>query len=165
MSYGSSNNLRELRNRPTQTRNIVNSKTSNIELGIKTPEGDYLCQSNKQYVDKASIIQEVDNTDSFITLSSFSKTLGALTVHNAKVIVIKNVGVTALEIAIKTPDWRDDSDGTDYDIANAVDMNEENSTGEETPFRFQSVLLPVGEFIYLPNSRMINYAPLSADTP
>ena len=67
MSYGSSNNLRELRNRPTQTRNIVNSKTSNIELGIKTPEGDYLCQSNKQYVDKASIIQEVDNTDSFIT--------------------------------------------------------------------------------------------------
>ena len=164
MSYGSSNNLRELRNRPTQTRNIVNSKTSNIELGIKTPEGDYLCQSNKQYVDKASIIQEVDNTDSFITLSSFSKTLGALTVHNAKVIVIKNVGVTALEIAIKTPDWRDDSDGTDYDIANAVDMNVEGTT-HVTPFRFQSVLLPVGEFIYLPNSRMINYSPLDTDTP
>ena len=139
--------------------------SAGVQLAIGTPDGDYICQTIKPYTDKSSIIQDVDTTDSFITLSSFSKTLGALTAHNAKAIVVKNVGVTALEIAIKTPDWRDDSGGTDYDVANAVDMNEENSTGEETPFRFQSVLLPVGEFIYLPNSRMINYAPLSADTP
>ena len=136
-----------------------------VQLTIGTPDGTYMCQTVKPYNDKSSIIQDVDTTDSFITLSSFSKNLGALTAHNAKALVVKNVGVTALEILIKTPDWRDDSGGTDYDIANAVDMNEENSTGEETPFRFQSVLLPVGEFIYLPNSRMINYAPLDAATP
>ena len=169
MSYGSSNNLRELRNRPTQTRNIVNSKTSNIELGIKTPEGDYLCQSNKQYVDKASIIQEVDNTDSFITLSSFDKNLAALTVHNAKALVIKNIGTTALEISLKIPDWRNDggSDGTSdttTDVANSIDVQPEG-TSENTVFRFQSMLLPVGDFIYLPTSRLIGYSPYTAATP
>ncbi|QDP48964.1 MAG: hypothetical protein Unbinned1524contig1003_2 [Prokaryotic dsDNA virus sp.] len=169
MSYGSSNNLRELRNRPTQTRNIVNSKTSNIELGIKTPEGDYLCQSNKQYVDKASIIQEVDNTDSFITLSSFDKNLAALTVHNAKALVIKNIGTTALEISLKIPDWRNDggSDGasdTTTDVANSIDVQPEG-TSENTVFRFQSMLLPVGDFIYLPTSRLIGYSPYTAATP
>ena len=136
-----------------------------VQLTIGTPDGTYMCQTMKAYNDRASIIQDVDTTDSFITLSSFSKTIGALTAHNAKAIVVKNIGLTALEILIKTPDWRDDSDGTDYDVANAVDMNEENSTGEETPFRFQSVLLPVNDFIYLPNARMINYSPLDADTP
>ena len=43
-------------------------------------------------------------------------------------------------------------------------MNVEGTT-HVTPFRFQSVLLPVGEFIYLPNSRMINYSPLTTETP
>ena len=100
--------------------------TAGIQLAVGTPDGNYVCQSVKPYTEKASIIQDVDTTDSFITLSSFSKTLSALTVHTAKVIVIKNVGITALEILIEMPDWRDDSDGTDIDVANSVDMNAES---------------------------------------
>ena len=138
--------------------------TAGIQLSVGTPDGNYLCQSVKPYADKSSIIQEVDNTDSFITLSSFSKNLGALTVHNAKVIVIKNVGITALEISLRHPDWRDDSGGTDLDEVNEVDMNEENSTGEETEFRWVTTLLPVGEFIYLPTARVIGYSPLNASS-
>ena len=138
--------------------------TAGIQLAVGTPDGNYLCQSVKPYADKSSIIQEVDNTDSFITLSSFSKNLGALTVHNAKVIVIKNVGITALEISLRHPDWRDDSGGTDLDEVNEVDMNEENSTGEETEFRWVTTLLPVGEFIYLPTARVIGYSPLNASS-
>ena len=140
------------------------SKSANVELSITTPDGDYLCESSKGYTDKASVIQELDNNDAFITLSSFSKNLAALTVHNAKALVIKNVGITALEISLRHPDWRDDSGGTDTDVVNSVDMNEENSTGEETIYRWVSTLLPVGEFMYLPTSRVIGYSPLNASS-
>ena len=140
------------------------SKSANVELSITTPDGDYLCESSKGYTDKASVIQELDNNDAFITLSSFSKNLAALTVHNAKALVIKNVGITALEISLRHPDWRDDSGGTDLDEVNEVDMNEENSTGEETEFRWVTTLLPVGEFIYLPTARVIGYSPLNASS-
>ena len=140
------------------------SKSANVELSITTPDGDYLCESSKGYTDKASVIQELDNNDAFITLSSFSKNLAALTVHNAKALVIKNVGITALEISLRHPDWRDDSGGTDTDVVNEVDMNEENSTGEETEFRWVTTLLPVGEFIYLPTARVIGYSPLNASS-
>ena len=134
--------------------------TAGVQLAVGTPDGNYVCQSVKPYTEKASIIQDVDTTDSFITLSSFSKNLAALTVHTAKVIVIKNVGITALEILIEMPDWRDDSDGTDIDVANSVDMNAEGGdSGQATVYRHQTFLLPVGEFIYLPTSRFISYSP------
>tara|TARA_R110002020_G_scaffold168120_3_gene356826 strand:- start:1632 stop:3392 length:1761 start_codon:yes stop_codon:yes gene_type:complete len=151
------------RNRSTITPR-TGSKSANVQLSIATPDGDYLCESSKGYTDKASVIQELDNNDAFITLSSFSKNLAALTVHNAKALVIKNVGITALEISLRHPDWRDDSGGTDTDVVNSVDMNEENSTGEETFYRWVSTLLPVGEFMYLPTSRVIGYSPLNASS-
>ena len=149
-------------NGSTETRG--GSSTSTIALAIGTPEGEYRCGSLKDYTEKASIVQEVDDTDAFITVSSFSKTIGKLTSHNAKAIVIKNIGTTVLEIAIKFPDWREDSGGTDLDVANSVDMNDENSSGEETPFRYITMILPVGDFVYLPTSRVIGYSPLDADT-
>ncbi len=160
MAYTKATNMNIVQN----VDNKRGNESANVELEINTPDGNYLCTTNKSYTDKSSIIQDVDNTDSFITLSSFSKSLGALTVHNAKVIVIKNVGQTALEISLRHPDWRDDSDGADTDIVNSVDMNEENSTGEETIYRWVSTLLPVGEFMYLPTSRVIGYSPLNGSS-
>ena len=166
MSYGSNN----LRKRPTNL-NRLNStrqspKLSNVELQIRTPDGDYLCTSEKNYTNKSGIIQDVDTTDSFITLSSFSKDLSALTVHNSKVLLIKNVGLTALEIAIKTVDWINDggADGTSdttTDIVNSIDVQPEG-TSDATVYRWQSFLLPAGDFIYLPTVRLINYSPYSA---
>ena len=137
---------------------------ASVELAVNTPDGDYQCITPKVYTDKSSVIQDIDDSDGFITLSSFSKSLGALTVHNAKVIVVKNVGLTALELLIEHIDWRNDSGGTTTDVVNSVDMNEENSTGEETINRFVSMLLPVGDFIYLPNTRLISYSPLASTT-
>ena len=138
------------------------NQTAGIQLSVATPDGDYLCQTSEVYKEKASIVQEVDSTDAGITLSSFSKVIGALTVHNAKAIIVKNVGTTALEIITKHPDWREDSDGTETDIFNNVDMNVENDAGEETDMRFQSEILPVGKFKFIPNSRIIGYQPLAA---
>ena len=82
---------------------------SNISLNIATTDGDYLCESNKVYTEKSSIIQDLSNTDGFITISEFSKNLGALTVQNAKVIVLKNVSNICQEIMITLYDWRNDS--------------------------------------------------------
>ena len=144
-------------------------KGASVALTVNTTEGSYECFTPKVYTDKSSVVQDIDDNDGFITLSSFSKSLGALTVHNAKVLVIKNVGLTAIELLIKHVDWRNDggADGvsdTTTDVINSVDMNEENSTGEETLNRYASMLLPVGDFIYLPNTRLIGYQPLSDAT-
>ena len=59
----------------------ANNNQADIQLSVNTPEGDYLCQSLKNYTEKASIVQDLDQTDSFIKLSSFSKNFAALTVH------------------------------------------------------------------------------------
>ena len=139
----------------------TNNNKADIQLSINTPEGDYLCQSLKNYTEKASIVQDLDQTDSFIKLSSFSKNFAALTVHNAKAIVVKNISNVATELCITYYDWREDSGGTDTDVHNSVDMNEENSTGEETAVRMMSWLLPAGDFLYLPNTRMVGYSPLT----
>ena len=143
------------------------AKQANVELEIKSDDGDYLCNSLKNYTEKASIMQDLSTADGFITLSKFAKNPAALTVNDAKVIVIKNVSNITAEIAIALYDWREDSDGTDTDIHNSVDMNAENTTGEETAVRMISALLPAGEFMYLPNSRFLSYSPLTlsdADT-
>ena len=100
-------------------------KSAMVSLGVSTPEGDYLCQTGKVYNDKVSIITALDDSDGFVTLSEFSKTLGATTVHTAKAIVIKNISNVAQEIAITVNDWRNDggADGvsdTTTDVAKSV---------------------------------------------
>ena len=82
--------------------------SANISLSVNTPDGNYLCETAKVYNDKVSIITALDDSDAFITLSEFSKTLGAITVHTAKAIVIKNISNIAQEIAITVSDWKND---------------------------------------------------------
>ena len=145
----------------------VAGKSANVELEIKSSDGDYLCNSTKRYTEKASIVQDLTTADGFITLSKFSKNPAALTVNDAKVIVIKNVSNITAEIVIAVYDWREDSDGTDTDIFNSVDMNAENGGSEATALRTITMLLPAGEFMYLPTSRLLSYSPLQlsdADT-
>ena len=114
------------------TRGPNGSGTANVALAVQTPDGDYACASSKVYTEKSSIIQKISGGSSatvegFVTISSFSKDLGALTVHNAKAIVIKNRSHVATELLIGLYDWRDDSDGTDLDVINSVTMNNECS--------------------------------------
>ena len=136
------------------------AKSANVALTVGTPDGDYLCVSNKAYTEKASIIQDLTEADGFITLSSFSKSASALTVYNAKVIVVKNISNIAAEIAITTYDWRNDSGSTTVDVINSVDLNEENGGSEATALRTWTMILPANEFIYLPTSRLLGYSAL-----
>ena len=140
------------------------SATINLELNA---DALYQCSSTKQYTDSFTISQELDNSDGFITLTSFSKDVSSLTVNNAKAIVIKNISNICAELAIVVIDWRNDSASGSYttaDVTNSIDLNEENSTGEETATRCWTAILPKGEFIYLPTSRIVSYAPLVAAT-
>ena len=144
-------------------------KSAMVSLGVSTPEGNYMCQSGKVYNDKVSIITALDDSDGFITLSEFSKTLGAITVHTAKAIVIKNISNVAQEIAITVSDWRNDggadkTSDTTTDVTNSVDLNAENSSGEETVYRTWTMILAGGEYMYLPTSKIVSYSPYSAAT-
>ena len=144
-------------------------KSAMVSLGVSTPEGDYLCQTGKVYNDKVSIITALDDSDGFITLSEFSKTLGATTVHTAKAIVIKNISNVAQEIAITVNDWRNDggADGvsdTTTDVANSVDVSPEGG-GSATVYRTWSLILAGGDYIYLPTSKILGYSPYTGGSP
>tara|TARA_R100001463_G_scaffold50109_1_gene100153 strand:- start:822 stop:2594 length:1773 start_codon:yes stop_codon:yes gene_type:complete len=156
MAYGNRANRRINRNQTSL------AKQANVELEVRSDDGDYLCSSLKNYTEKASIVQELSTADGFITLSKFAKNPAQLTVNDAKVIVIKNVSNITAEISIALYDWREDSGATDTDVHNAVDMNvEDSSSSETTAVRMISALLPAGEFMYLPNSRFLSYSPLT----
>ena len=145
MAYGSNRTNVSTRSRSRR----LGRKSANISLNVNTTDGDYLCESGKIYTEKSSIIQDLSNTDSFITISSFSKNLGALTVQNAKVIVLKNISNICQEIMITLYDWRNDShtSPTTVDVQNSIDINAEATGGGATALRTISMILPAGEFV------------------
>ena len=145
MSY-----TRSARNRNTNNNTNRGGQVANVELAINTPDGDYLCTTNKIYTEKSSVIQDLDTN--IIKISTFDKNLGALTIQNAKAIVIKNLSDTCAEIFITVHDYKNHSD--DYDVVNSVDVG----GGGATPFRTMTMLLPANDFLYLPNNRLISYS-------
>ena len=145
MSY-----TRSARNRNTNNNTNRGGQVANVELAINTPDGDYLCTTNKIYTERSSVIQDLDTN--IIKISTFDKNLGALTIQNAKAIVIKNLSDTCAEIFITVHDYKNHSD--DYDVVNSVDVG----GGGATPFRTMTMLLPANDFLYLPNNRLISYS-------
>ena len=146
------------RNNITRNNVTISSKSANVELSVTTPDGDYICQTGKVYNDKLSVIQDLDT--SIIKLSTFDKDKGALTVQNAKAIVIKNLSNICAEIFITVHDWKNDAGSTTTDVYNPIDVG----GGGATPLRTMTMLLPAREYIYLPNNRMISYSQNTAAT-
>ena len=95
--------------------------------------------------------QEVDNTDGFINVLTVSTTKGANTVSNIKALCVYNQGTVGAELQFIVQDWLDNSN---TDEKNSVDLG----PGSATVNRYITMLLPAGEFIYLPNGRLISYA-------
>ena len=75
----------------TETRGDSGPKTAAVRLQVGTEQGTYDCRSAKIYTERASIVQDLTNTDSFITLSKFSKNPAALTVNDASIGIINGV--------------------------------------------------------------------------
>ena len=95
--------------------------------------------------------QEVDNTDGFINILTVSTTKGANTVSNVKALCVYNEGTVGAELQFIVQDWLDNSN---TDEKNSVDLG----PGSATVYRYVTMLLPAGDFIYLPNGRLISYA-------
>ena len=120
-------------------------------LTITTGRGkSYGFDFNEQYTEVFNLRQEVDNTDSFITLLTPSTTIGQSSIRNAKSIVVKNDGLVASEIQLKVTDYADSSN---VDDANSIDIS---GDGASTT-RYITTLLGAGEYMFLPNARWISY--------
>ena len=93
--------------------------------------------------------QEIDNTDGFINVLTVSTTKGANTVSNIKALCIHNESTVGVELQFAYQEWKNNSNTDD---ANSVDLG-----GGATVTRYATMLLPAGEFLYLPNGRLIGY--------
>jgi hypothetical protein len=93
--------------------------------------------------------QEVDNKDNFIQILSVSGTKGTATVPSIKAFCVYNMGDVPAEIQFKYQEWKDNS--------NTDDGNSVDTGGGATVLRYSTMLLPAGDFFYLPNGRLIGY--------
>ena len=159
-SYNRTRNRR--RNTNGNNEIFAPNNSANIDLRVALADREYNCQNTKNYTQIGSVIQEVDDSDTFIELAKFQKGKASLAVYDAKVIVFKNIGNTACELLFVTTDWRNDggadkASDTTTDVVNSIDRNAENGGSEATIFVTWSMILPAGEFLYLPTSRFIGY--------
>ena len=87
-------------------------------------------------------VQVIDNSDDFINVLTVSATKGANTVSHIKALCVYNQSNVAIELQFKYQEWENNSN---------VDQN-------SAAARYATMLLPAGEFIYLPNGRLIGYS-------
>tara|TARA_Y100000593_G_scaffold83165_1_gene156582 strand:- start:575 stop:2122 length:1548 start_codon:yes stop_codon:yes gene_type:complete len=119
--------------------------TGNINLNVL---GNNFTKT-KSYANVYENTQEVDNTDGFINVLSVSATKGANTVSNIKALCVYNQSNVGAELQFTYQEWKNNSNTDD---ANSVDTG-----GGATVTRYSTMLLPAGEFIYLPNGRLLGY--------
>ena len=119
--------------------------TGNISL---TVNGNTFTKQ-KVYNSKFENIQEVDNTDGFINILTVSTTKGSNTVSNIKALCIHNESNVGVEIQFTFQEWKNNSNTDDK---NSVDLG-----GGATVIRYATMLLPAGDFIYLPNGKLLGY--------
>ena len=118
-------------------------------------DATYSCSISKNYTDIFSIRQELDNADAFVTMVSGGSSKATNTLASAQAVLLKNISNVAAEILITVMDWVNNSN---TDATNSVDVG----GGGATSLRSWSFLLPAGEFMYLPNNRVLSYS--SSDT-
>ena len=114
-------------------------------------EKTYDCSVTKNYSEIYTVKQSLPNSDAGVLLISSSATKAIGTIASAQAILIKNTGKICAEVFLVVQDWLDASTG---DAVNSVDMG----PGSATAIRSWTGLLPAGDVMYLPNSRLLSYA-------
>ena len=122
------------------------------KLNILGNNKNYNFQSTSGYTQVIDVEQDVDNTDGFIEVINFSSTKGTSTIPSAKSLCVYNQSSVAIEVQLKTAGWKDG--GSNSDTTNSVDVSGDGASVN----RYVSMIIPAGDFIYLDNSRIINYA-------
>jgi len=114
-------------------------------------EKTYDCSVTKNYSEIYTVKQSLPNSDAGVQLISSSATKAIGTMASAQAILIKNAGKICAEVFLVAQDWLDASTG---DAVNSVDLG----PGSATAIRSWTGLLPAGDVMYLPNSRLLSYA-------
>ena len=107
---------------------------------ITTGTGDLVASKSGAYNEVFSVRQEVDNSNTFVTLISASATKGTATLNDCKSMIIKNSSDVAVEIQFQSKEW--------------TDATPDSNAGTDS---MQLFLLGAGEFMYLPNFRQLNF--------
>lgn len=118
---------------------------ANINLSI---DGNNFSKS-KSYNNIYENVQEIDNTDGFINVLTISDGKATNALSNIAAVCVYNQSNVGVELQFKYQEWKDNSN---TDESNAVDTG-----GGSTNIRYATMLLPAGEFIYLPNGRICGY--------
>tara|TARA_Y100000592_G_scaffold20550_1_gene31538 strand:- start:423 stop:2258 length:1836 start_codon:yes stop_codon:yes gene_type:complete len=141
---------------------------ASVQLVINAGSDTYYCQTAKAFKDKFNIQQEVDagtvasNNSQFIKLTSSAKDPAAASFHNAKAILIKNISNVTAEVYLRLQAWKNNGGASHtYDI---IDASTELDTSGTSGNRYITFLLPANEFVYLPNSRWLQYTPYQHGT-
>ena len=108
-------------------------------LTMTTPTETITASKSDDYEVAVNIVSEVDNNDNVIDLISSGKDIGQNTLRGCKSLLIKNTGLVGVEVVLKGEEWADASPDTNGGASN------------------QSMLIPSGDFVYLPNLRQLNY--------
>jgi hypothetical protein len=120
---------------------------ANVNVGLTLGKNSF--SKNKGYNQVFENTQEVDNTDGFINILSVSGTKGTATVPSIKAFCVYNTGDVPAEIQFIYQEWKNNSN---VDDANSVDTG-----GGATTKRYLTMVLPAGDFFYLPHGRLIGY--------
>ena len=120
---------------------------ANVNVGLTLGNNSFA--KSKGYNQVFENTQEVDNTDGFINILSVSGTKGTATVPSIKAFCVYNTGDVPAEIQFVFQEWKNNSNTDD---ANSVDMG-----GGATVNRYVTMVLPAGDFFYLPHGRVIGY--------
>jgi len=120
---------------------------ANVNIGLTLGTNSFSKAKSFNQVFENS--QEVDNTDGFINILSVSSTKGTATVPSIKAFCVYNTGDVPAEIQFVFQEWKNNSN---VDDDNSVDMG-----GGATNLRYVTMVLPAGDFFYLPHGRVIGY--------
>ena len=130
------------------------NKKFTTDIVIKTDD-TYTCSVSKNYTDVYSLTQEIDSSlasnDGFVTILTSGAAKAATTIQDSKGILIANKSNLACEILESLYDWKN---STNTDITNSVDVGGGSATRARTITR----LLPAGDFMYIPNNRVLSYS-------
>tara|TARA_R100001594_G_scaffold58551_2_gene92632 strand:- start:2065 stop:3621 length:1557 start_codon:yes stop_codon:yes gene_type:complete len=127
-----------------------------LNLSMTTGEGDRQNFSKSQaYNEVFSTKQEVDNSNAFITLAKSSTAKAENSLQNVKTLIVHNEGPACAEVQFIIQGW-DIASGTNGN--NAIHEGD-NATlgGSSTRLRYVTQILPPGEFISMPNHRVVAF--------
>jgi hypothetical protein len=109
-------------------------------LTITTPKETTSASLGGSYTEVFSLSQLLDNNTSLISILSNATAIGSLTLSDCKTLMIKNSGAVGAELNILLNGWTNATPDSD------------------TSPQYVSILLGSGDFIMLPNLRVLGYS-------